>query len=144
MIDEKTVKIELNGVSKNYILSKVPCIPAREIFSQYLTSATPKLGDYAVNQALMLKMMRYVQVDLGENDKLALENETLVNQHVPDWETLVMLEKEMIVYNCGFFQNGKSSDILEKLMSNALSKITEMLTDSLDVSFLAKKPNTEN
>ena len=144
MNEEKKVTIELDGISKDFIISKVPCIPAREIFSQYLTTAAPKVGDYAVNQSLMLKMMSYVKVVINEETNLPLSSETLVNQHVPNWEMLVMLEKEMIVYNCGFFQNGRISDTFEKLAQTFLSKISETLTDSLDLSSIVEKQATES
>ena len=143
MIEPKEIKIEIGGIEKTFVISKVPAIEGREIFSQYLTSAAPKVGDYSLNESLMRKLLKHVSVSV-DGDNIPLNTEQLINNHIPSWECLVMLEKEMISYNCSFFRNGKTSDFLNELGMNLMSKITAMLTDLLDQSLQAENQRTEN
>ncbi len=62
---------------------------------------------------------------------IALATRELINNHVPDWETLARLEWAVMEYNCSFFANGKVSnfldDLLEKLPASILSILTPLL-----------------
>ena len=116
-----------SGETKTYILSKFPAIDGREIVMQYPVSAMPRIGDYGVNQEVMLKLMSFVAVDLPQGH-VALDSKTLVDNHVPDWETLAKLEAAMMEYNCSFFQNGKISNFLGGIEAKAQALIMSMLT----------------
>ena len=61
MIDAK--EIEIDG--KTFIISKFDAISGREIISQYPLTAIPKVGQYTANEALMLKVMHFVAVDVN-------------------------------------------------------------------------------
>jgi len=135
LIEEMEVEIETqNGDKKTYTISKFPAIAGREIICKYPTSAMPKVGDYEVNQETMLKLMKYVSCN-----GVALKTQALVDNHVPDWETLGKIEAEMIGYNCSFFHNGKISGFLDRIskISNQLTSST--LTDSLELLLLKIK-----
>ena len=122
--------IELpGGGTKKFILSKFPAIAGREIITQYPTTATPKIGSYSLNEELMLKLMAYVSVPMPDGSGLRLNSRTLVDNHVPDFETLMKIEWAMMQYNCSFFQNGKMSGFLELLTDKALALITRTLTE---------------
>ena len=121
-----------NGEIRTYIISKFPAVAGREIIAKYPVSALPKIGDYAVSEETMLKLMVYVGVPKGEGTPpLMLTSRTLVDNHVPDWETLGKLEMLMMEYNCSFFSNGKASGFLKGLGAKALPKIIEILTPLL-------------
>jgi hypothetical protein len=122
--DPKEIKLD----GKTYVLSKFPCVAGREIVTQWPLSAIPRLGDYKINQELMYKIMCYVGVVVdGHKDALVLNTESLVDNHVRDWEQLMLLEKEMMAYNCSFFQGGKISSFLEDLAENLPSWISSTL-----------------
>ena len=119
LMKTKEVDVETqDGETRKYILSKFDAISGREIVTQYLTSAAPRIGDYRLNEELMLKLMAFVAVDMP-NGLLALNSKTLVFNHVPDWETLLKLEALMMEHNCSFFQNGKTSSFLESIEAKA-------------------------
>jgi len=120
-----------NGESKTFIISKFNAIDGREIITQYPLSAMPKLGDYKTNKELMFKIMKFVAVHTGDVQQ-TLSTPELVNNHVPDWETLLKLEKEVIEYNCSFFTNGKASAFLDELTEKLPALITSMLTGLLE------------
>ena len=123
------VDIELpDGSVKKFILSKFPAVAGREIITQYPTSAAPKIGSYALNEELMFKLMSYVAVPLADGLPLRLNSRALVDNHVPDFETLMRIEWEMMKYNCSFFNNGKMSGFLELLTDKAQALILKTLT----------------
>jgi hypothetical protein len=122
--------IELPIGSKTYVISKPPAIAGREILMQYPSSALPKVGDYATNEALMLKIMTYIGVRIdGRDDPLMLTTRQLVDNHVPDTETLMRLEFAFMAHGYAFFKNGSLSGILERIASQAVALIQKTLTD---------------
>ncbi|MDR1367877.1 MAG: hypothetical protein LBJ76_04075 [Candidatus Accumulibacter sp.] len=130
--DPKDVEIECpDGTMRVYTISKLPAIAGREIVTQYLTTATPKIGEYRENEALMKKLMSYVEAQAPNGVKIRLSTGALIDNHVPDWETLMRLEKEMAVYNVSFFRNGKLSIFMEDSIQTAISRLAPMLTDLL-------------
>jgi len=142
MIEPKEVTIETQGgESRTYVLSKFPAIQGREIIAKYPLSAMPKLGDYAVNEETMLKLMAFVAVPQDGREPLKLTTRALVDNHVPDWETLARIEFSMMEYNVSFFGNGKGSTFLEAITQKAQALITKTLTDlSAQYSQKAKQP----
>ena len=106
------IEKEIDG--KIFILSKFPAVAGREIIANYSLSAIPKIGDYAVNEQMMLKLMSYVGVVCkGMNEPLRLTTQALIDNHVGGWETLAKVEMSMLELNCSFFQNGLISKFLD-------------------------------
>ena len=142
MIEPKEVSIETQkGETRVYLLSKFPAVQGREIIAKYPLSAVPKLGDYAVNEETMLKLMAFVAVPREEGGPLLLSTRGLVDNHVPDWETLARLEFAMLEYNVSFFGNGKGSTFLEAIGKKAQAYLSRMLTDlSAQLSQKGKQP----
>ena len=122
---------ELDSMSgKTFVVSKFPATVGREIILQYPTSAMPKLGDYATNEALMLKIMTYVGVIVdGRDEPLMLTTRQLIDNHVPDAETLMRIEWAMMSHNFAFFKNGKLSGILDQTANRFVQLIQKTLTD---------------
>lgn len=139
MIESK--EIEIDG--KAYIISKFPAVAGREILAKYPLSGIPKLGDYAVNEETMLKLMGYVAVILPDGTPLKLSNRILVDNHVQSWEILAKIEMAMLEYNCSFFQNGRISRFFDDIAQKLPSWITKMLMDlSGRLSQTGKPPST--
>lgn len=145
MIEPKKITITTqSGEDREYIISKFPAIAGREILTQYPTTAMPKVGEYKTNESLMLQLMSYVSVVDNSGNELALSTRGLVDNHVPDWETLCKIEKEMIGYNCSFFGNGSASLTLEGIIQKAAALLVPMLMDSLQQSSAKEPQHTEN
>jgi hypothetical protein len=120
-----------DGQSKAFILSKFPAIQGREVLTQYPLTAIPKIGEYKVNEEVMLKLMSFVGVPHPDNDNAPptmLTTRALVDNHVPDWECLMRLEAAMLEYNCSFFGNGKVLTFFEAIAAKAQALITSTLT----------------
>ena len=134
LLQEKEITVPtMDGEERTYLISKFPATAGREILTQYPISAVPRIGDYATNEALMLKIMGYVGVNIeGRETPLRLTTRALVDNHVPDWETLARIELAIIDYNTSFFRNGRASTIFSALGAKVLPKITGILTDWLE------------
>lgn len=130
MIEPKPVEIvTMAGETRTYIMSKFPAIQGREIIANYPLTALPKVGDYPANEAIMLKLMAHVAVPRDGGEPIALATRDLVNNHVPDWETLAKIEVEMLGYNTSFFTNGKTSTFFAGIETKVRQWIIGMLTD---------------
>ena len=120
-------EIEING--KTYILSKFPAVAGREIITQYVASGIPKIGDYKVNEEMMLKLMCYVAVPMQNGTPLPLNNRMLIDNHVcgeDAWETLGKIEIAMMEYNCSFFRNGRISTFFDDFARKLPAWITKI------------------
>lgn len=145
MIEPKDITIQtMGGEQRTYILSKFPAIAGREIVAKYPLSNAPKLGDYAVSEETMLKLMRYVGVPMDSGSPLMLTTSALVNNHVPDWETLAKLEMAMLEYNTSFFSRGKIFGFLAGVEAKLPALITRILTDLSAQSSAAAKPRSKS
>lgn len=142
MIEPKEIVITTQkGESKPFIISKFPAVQGREIIAKYPLSAMPKLGDYAVNEETMLKLMAFVAVPRESGEPLQLTTRGLIDNHVPDWETLARIEVAMMEYNVSFFGNGKGSTFLEAITKKAQAFLSQTLTDLSGLSSQkAKRP----
>lgn len=133
---------EMEFDTKKFIISKFPAVSGREIIAKYPLSGLPKVGEYAVNEETMLKLMNYVAVSTNENNILRLSSRSLVDAHVSSWEVLARVEMAMIEYNCSFFQNGRVSTFLEDIVQNLPEWISKILTNSLQQLSQTAKPRS--
>lgn len=140
MIEPK--EISVNG--KKFIISKLPATVGREVLFLYPTSNIPKVGDYKASQDIMLKLMSYVAVETADGKQVELKTQALVDNHIPNAETLILLEKEMFAYNFDFFTNGNASNFLKALEKRATQKGIEMLTTLLERLLQAGKQPSKN
>ena len=144
MIEPKEIEVtSIDGELKKYRISKIPAIPARAIVAKYVLGGIPKVGDYDTNHEQMLKLMGYVEAPSGDG-WIKLETESLINNHVPDFETLMRIEFKMLTYNTSFFQKGKISGFSKILMDKVESLGSSMLTDSLEKLLQANKQPSTN
>lgn len=139
MLEPKSVPIKTqSGEEKTFVISKFPAVAGREIISKYPLSNVPKLGDYAISEETMLKLMAYVGVETAPGQTLPLSTRALVDNHVPDWETLARIEFEMLRYNCSFFSQGLNSDFFASIAPKLQQWISQIST-----ALLAQSSPTE-
>jgi hypothetical protein len=141
MLEPKEVVVD----GKVYVISKFPAVAGRKIMTQYPISAIPKVGEYGTNEEMMYLIMTYVAVkNVGSNTELQLVNRDLIDNHVPNWETLMKLEYLMMEYNCSFLANGKVSTFLESIAEKLPSWITKISTPLSEALSQAEKPRSKN
>ncbi|WP_323586013.1 hypothetical protein [Aliarcobacter butzleri] len=121
----KPLEIEVKDIDGNlhkYIISRLPAVAGREILAKYLGGTMPKIGDYKDNHESMLKMMKYVAVEI-DGQLQTLQTQALIDNHIPDTECLLRLEIEMIRHNTSFFGNAGSSNLLDFLLQKIKASI---------------------
>ncbi len=131
LLEPKEQVIKTQAGEKTFIFSKFPAVAGREIVAKYPLSNMPKVGEYAVSEEVMLKLMAFVAVPRDNGEPLRLTTKELVNNHVTDWEALARIEAGMLEYNCSFFANGAASTFLSGFAQNVKASISKIVTDSL-------------
>lgn len=135
---------DMDGVEHAFILHRFPAVAGREIVAKYPLTAMPKLGDYAINEETMLKLMAHVAAVPKQGDPIFLTTRALVDNHTYDWETLAKLEWGMLEYNTSFFTNGKASTFFAGFMPTLKGWITSTLMDLLQQLSAQTKQRTKN
>jgi hypothetical protein len=136
------IEKEIGG--KTFIIGKLPAVIGREIITQYPIANIPKIGNYEVSRDLMYKLMRYVAVRLENGNVMRLETPALIDNHVPDATTLILLEKAAMQYNFDFLADGVIMNALESLLGRFAGYVTQMLTQTLDSSLIQDEQHSEN
>jgi len=131
------------GIEHTYILSEIPATYSREIVAQWTANALPKVGDYAVNEAMMFKILSYVSVATKAGSQ-RLTTRELIDNHVPDLLTLELIEKEMAKYNWDFFLGEELSNLRERFFRILSIWLTKIMTDSLQQSSNQEKQLSMN
>jgi hypothetical protein len=133
LIQPEEIVIDTVDGPITYVISKLPATIAREVITQYPLTALPKVGDYQRNEELMLKLMRHVGIAGKGKDgaPLVFITRGLIDNHVPDFDTLARLEMAMLERNCGFFRNGGASNFLKGMADKVQGLLMSTLTDSL-------------
>lgn len=145
LLQPKEVTIKTgDGGERTYIISKFPAIPGREIVTKYPLSALPRLGEYEVNEEIMLKLISYCEVKQEDGKTLRLSTRALVDNHVPDWETLMRLEYACLEYNVSFLRSAGSSNFLNDIVAKARPFAMKMLTDLWEQSSQKAAPRSKS
>jgi len=132
MLNEEIIDIEgKDGVTRKFALYDIPYLDGgREVATQFMSTAMPKVGDYSKNEDLAAKMFKYIAVVQADGVKLPLSTKDLVNNHVPDFITGIKLEEAMLKKQLGFSITGKLrefqqgwKDQLPELISTIMTQL---------------------
>lgn len=136
-------QIEVNG--SKFVISKMPCTVAQEVIIKLPQGFIPMINNFSQSQDMAFKMLSYCErVYTDGCPNVPLISKEIIDNHVPDFNTLVQLEYECLNYNFDFFKNGKALAFLNKGLCLAESKFSGILTDLLDRLLQAEKPHTMN
>ncbi|XAO54184.1 tail assembly chaperone protein [Yersinia phage vB_YenM_P744] len=139
LLNPKVVIVEDRHENKiEYVVGQFPAIEGREIAAKYPTSIAAlakqwEENQYAENEKIMLKAMGYVE-RVYPDGNIRLTTMALVDNHVPDAEALMRLEKELLEHNFSFFAKFMSSISSGGMLQNIIKLVTSTLTHSLQQS----------
>lgn len=121
---KKVTIVDIDDVSREYIISRMPCDIGRKIITQIPASNAPVIGNYPLSEKLAFELLSYTAVELN-GQPVQLTTLELIRNHIPDYETQLRLEKEMVVYNSRFLSNATSSGFLSGFIQimKALSRL---------------------
>lgn len=141
----KTVFVnDKDGKALGFIVGQFPAIAGREIAAKYPTSVAAMAkqweeNQYGENEKIMLKALSYVERILEDGSTIRLTTAALIDNHVPDAECLMRLEKELLQHNFSFFEKFLSSVSSGGFMQNLVKLIMSTLTHSLQQSSKQEK-----
>lgn len=123
--------VEINGYK--FIISKMPCTVAQEVLCQLPAGLIPIISQFSKSEEQLFKMLSYCErVYTDGRANVPLISKTIIDNHVPDFNTLMKLEWEALQYNFDFFKQGRLLNFLNEGLSLAESKTSGILTDLLD------------
>lgn len=146
----KPKDIQIQDIDKNTLnirLSRFPATIAREIITQYPTTALKQAikqdSAYEQNESMMFKLMSYVEIEInGEYQRL--DTRAKIDNFIPDGETLLKIESQMLGYNTDFFHIGRISKGLDGFAVNIKQLATQILTQLQAPSSQKKKRRSKN
>lgn len=120
---------------KTYSVHKFSPLDGREILAGYPLAVLAKEHTYQNNAKAMRNLMRYcsiatsIDTESGGTEQTHLTDDALINEHVPDWWTLVQLEYACLKFNCSFLEG---TDLVTTVKNSMASMLTNLLQEQLE------------
>lgn len=140
LLNPKPVTVaDRNGGEHHYIIGQFPAITGREVAAKYPTSIAAlakqwEENQYGENEKIMLKALSFVDRVLEDGNTVRLSTAALVDNHVPDAETLLRLERALLDHNFSFFEKFNRSISSGGIVQNMIKLVTSTLISSLQQS----------
>ena len=138
----KPKSIEVKGCK--FIISQMPCTVAQEVAFKLPPGLIPIMGNFTQAEDMYIKMLSYCERVYDDGRSVKLISKDVIDNNLPDFETLLLLEKEVIESNYGFFDTGKLLTLLNGLLSHVESRVSGILTDLLDKLLSADGQHSTN
>ena len=122
-------EIEINNL--NFIISKMPCTTAQEVLINLPQGLIPVLSDFSKYETYIFKMLSYCE-RVYDNKSVPLVSKAIIDNNIPDFDTLMKLELECLKYNFDFFGDGRALTFCQGAGSLLKQWLTETLTASSD------------
>ena len=132
-------EITINGC--RFLVSRMPCMTAQEVIVRIPAGILPLINQYTISEEMVVKMLSCCQRMYDDKPNVPLISKEIINNHVPDFDTLLQLENECLKYNYDFFNQGKVLTFLAQGLSRVESSLSGILTDLLDKLLQAEKPH---
>ena len=132
-------EVSINGC--RFLISRMPCMTAQEVIVRIPAGILPLINQYTISEEMVVKMLSCCQRMYDDKPNVPLISKEIINNHVPDFDTLLQLENECLKYNYDFFNQGKVLTFLAKGLSHVESRLSVILTDLLDRLLQAEKPH---
>lgn len=107
--DPKDPKKEIVKKRMVAYISKIPAVAGREIMIKYAQFAKDAYN-YDKSHEISGKLLSYVRVKLDNGNMVALDTDTLINNHVDGADMLMALEAQVMDYTFGFLADGETSN----------------------------------
>lgn len=111
-----------------FIISKMPCTVAQEVLINLPQGLIPLLAEFSKYEQYIFKMLSYCERVYDDKEAVPLISKTIIDNNIPDFDTLYKLEWECINYNYDFFKDGRALTFLNEGLSLVKSNLTEILT----------------
>lgn len=143
---EIELKSEVRGVTKEVRIGYYPATEGLRLlglFAETVDIAARKKtedinGMFGENlKKAAIEICKYVEVKLSNGNWQLLDNETMINAHIQDYEMLLRLMRQVHDYNSVFFSTTKLLKTSQGLIDRLKAQITKTLPELL-ASYSAK------
>ena len=125
---------DIDGIDRHYRISRFPAVVGLEIIAKVPSNIATLSKQLPYLKELVLQMCKYIAVDAPTDDggthEITLSTQALIDNHVPDGQTLLRLLFELIRHNTSFF--GRADQSIQEFLKGRLAvlypKIIPMLT----------------
>jgi len=118
-----------DGISRKFLIGTIPYFNGgREVGTQFLITATPKVGNYDENQKLAEIMLAHTAAITEDGRNVVLNTRDAVANFVPDFKTGIELEAAMLEKVKGFFVPSSIQKYLEEWKRNLPLLLSKALT----------------
>ena len=128
---------DLDGIERTYRLGRFPAVAGLEIIAKVPSNVATLSKQLPHLRELVLQMCKYVAVDVPTDDggthEVVLSTQALIDNHVPDGQTLLRLMFELMRHNTSFFGRADQSvlDYLLARLIDSYPKVIQTLTPLL-------------
>lgn len=125
---------DIDGIERNYRISRFPAVVGLEIIAKVPSNIATLSKQLPNLKELVLQMCKYIAVDVPSDDggthEITLSTQALIDNHVPDGQTLLRLLFELMRHNTSFFGRADQSilDFLMGKLAVLCPKVIPMLT----------------
>lgn len=123
-------EIEINGYK--FTISKMPSTIAQRVLMQIPTGLIPIISNFTNAENAVFEMLSYCDRVYPDGRVVKLINRAIIDNNVPDLQTLMQLEKEVWEYNYDFLDFGALAPFLKKCLCRVESNLSKTLMDLLD------------
>lgn len=125
---------DIDGIDRSYRISRFPAVVGLEIIAKVPSNVATLSKQLPHLKELVLQMCKYIAVDAPTDDggthEITLSTQALIDNHVPDGQTLLRLLFELIRHNTSFF--GRADQSIQEFLMGRLAvlypKVIPMLT----------------
>lgn len=125
---------DIDGIERHYRISRFPAVVGLEIIAKVPSNIATLSKQLPNLKELVLQMCKYIAVDVQSDDggthEIILSTQALIDNHVPDGQTLLRLLFELMRHNTSFFGRADQSiqDFLMGKLAALYPKVIPMLT----------------
>lgn len=135
---------EINIDGKTFIIHKLPATVAIEIMFKFGNGVLPKIGNFALAEEMMVKMMSYASLKRPNLPDLPLSTRELIDNHCVDYKTYLKVLEEVRRYSELFLISGNSLDFLKSLIAMLPAKLASISSQLSPVSSTESSPPSTN
>ena len=133
--------VDLDGVEHAYQIGRFPAVEGLEIIAKVPSNLVSFSKQLPQLRGLVLQMCKFVEAEIPKDDgsthAVRLVTSDLIDNNVPDGQTLLHLCFEIMRHNTSFFGKGSQSmlDFLGQKLADSLPRITQMFQGLLESSY---------
>lgn len=132
LIKPKEIELkDLDGNTHKFIISRFNALDGYELISNFPKTMFNKGESFKDHKEVLIKIFSHVEAFKQDGNTIRLTSEALINNHIPDYELLMKILKEVGTYNSSFLGNVNGLSIIDQIKTKLPTLAQKILMDSL-------------